>query len=158
MRAKDICRRDMIKSDEHASIVDVAKLMREHGIGDVVVTQSQGNKTVPIGVVTDRDIVVHAIACDIALADVAAGDLSKRTLVTVDGDCDVLDITSAMNQHGVRRLLITEGSEIIGIVTLDDVLLAVREIVSNLSASLGRQIRCEQEANSDGFPTKAAHA
>jgi CBS domain-containing protein len=119
--------------------------MREHHIGDVIITRSGETGELPIGVLTDRDIVVHGIACDVALEDVAAGDLSARDLVTVGHDADIFEITRTMNSHGVRRVVVNGASGYGGIITFDDVLWALSLIVSNLSAVTERQIRRETE-------------
>jgi len=149
MHAGNICKRELITADESESIAKVARLMRNHGVGDIVLTKSLDATTVPIGFVTDRDIVVHAVACNVALNDLAAGDLRLRELVTVDSNCDIFEITRTMNENAVRRLIVSEESVIIGIVTLDDVLLVIREIMNNLSASLERQIHREKESYND---------
>lgn len=146
LRAIDFCRTDMITADEHASLYDISKLMRDHHIGDVVITRLGDTGSLPIGVVTDRDIVVHGIACDVDLDDVAAGDLSSQDLVTVDRDADIFEIARTMNMHAVRRVLVKSGSAIKGIITLDDILWALSMIVSNLGAVPERQIQHESQA------------
>jgi CBS domain-containing protein len=142
----DFCRTDMITADEHASLYDISKLMRDHHIGDVVITRSGDAKPLPIGVVTDRDIVVHGIACDVDLDDVAAGDMSTQDLVTVAENADIFEIARTMNEYGVRRVLVKSGSNYKGIITLDDILWALSLIVSNLGAVPERQIQHEAQA------------
>ncbi len=143
LRAIDICRTDMVTANENTSLYDVAKLMRQNHIGDVVITRSGEAEEIPIGVLTDRDIVVHGIACDIALDEVAAGDLSARNLVTVEPDADILEIVRTMNTHAVRRIVVSGDSTYNGIITFDDILWALSRIVSNLSAVTQRQIQRE---------------
>lgn len=139
----DFCRTDMITADEHASLYEISKLMREHHIGDVVITRSDNSHRQPIGVITDRDIVVHGIACDVDLEDVTAGDLSKQDLVTVAESADIFEIARTMNEYGVRRVLVKAGSNYKGIITLDDILWALSLIMSNLGAVSERQIQHE---------------
>ena len=146
LRAIDICRTDMVTANESTSLHDVAKLMRQNHIGDVVITRSDKAKEIPIGVLTDRDIVVHGIACDIALDEVAAGDLSTQDLVTVEPDADIVDIVRTMNAHAVRRIVVSGGSAYNGIISFDDILWALSQIVSNLSAVTERQIQREIKA------------
>jgi CBS domain-containing protein len=136
----------MVTADEHTSLYDVSKLMREHHIDDVVVTHSGKTTQLPIGVLTDRDIVVHGIACNIALDDVAVGDLSAQDLVTVEPDTDVFEIVSTMNVHAVRRVVVSSNPSYYGIITFDDILWALSLIVSNLSAVAERQIHHETVA------------
>ncbi len=146
LRAIDICRTDMVTANENTSLHDVAKLMRQNHIGDVVITRSGKAEETPIGILTDRDIVVHGIACDIALDEVAAGDLSTQDLVTVEPDADIIDIVRMMNAHAVRRIVVKGGSAYHGIISFDDVLWALSQIVSNLSAVTERQIQREIKA------------
>ena len=153
LRAVDICCPDMVTADEHTSLYDVSKLMREHHIGDVVITRASDTGPVPIGILTDRDIVVHGIACDIALDEVAAGDLSAQDLVTVGPDADIFEIAKTMNQHAVRRIIVKSGFSYDGIITFDDILWALSMIMSNLGAVPERQIQHEKEAE---IVTKAA--
>jgi CBS domain-containing protein len=146
LRAVDICRTDLVTADEHTSLYDASKLMRQHHVGDVVITRSGDAGKTPIGILTDRDIVVHGIACDIDLGEVAAGDLSKQDLVTVEPDADVFEITRTMNTNAVRRVIVSGDSSYRGIITFDDVLWALSQIVSNLSAVTERQILREIES------------
>jgi CBS domain-containing protein len=62
MTAGEYCNREVIISEQNASVTEVAVLMRQHHVGDLVVVEKQGGKTLPIGIVTDRDIVVEVIA------------------------------------------------------------------------------------------------
>jgi CBS domain-containing protein len=120
--------------------------MRDHHIGDVVITRTEDSDRLPIGVVTDRDIVVHGIACDVDLDEVTAGDLSTQDLVAVDEDADIFEIARTMNEQAVRRVLVKSGFEYKGIITLDDILWALSLIVSNLGAVPERQIQHEAQA------------
>jgi CBS domain-containing protein len=146
LHAADICRTDIVTAEEHTSLYEVSKLMREHHIGDVVITRSDDSGQKPIGILTDRDIVVHGIACDIDLDEVTAGDLSKQDLVTVRPEAGVSEIVSTMNVHAVRRVIVDGASDYSGIITFDDIIWALSRIVSNLSAVTGRQIQHEIEA------------
>lgn len=143
LRAKDICRSDVVTTDEHTSLHEVSRLMRRHHIGDVVITRSGDSEKTAIGIITDRDIVVHGIACDITLDEVSAGDLSAQDLVTVRPDADIFEIVSTMNVHAVRRVVVGNDTGYHGIITFDDILWALSIFVSNLSAVPERQIRNE---------------
>ncbi|MFQ5547388.1 MAG: CBS domain-containing protein [Woeseia sp.] len=146
LRATDICRTDLITADEHTSLYDVSKLMRKNHIGDVVLTRDDEAGPTPIGILTDRDIVVHGIACDVALGDVAAADLSAQDLVTVTPDADIFEITNTMNENAVRRVVVRGETGYDGIITFDDILWALSLLVSNLSAVTERQIAREMRA------------
>jgi CBS domain-containing protein len=144
MRAIDLTPPKVVTTDESTSLIVAAKLMRKHAIGDIVITRGSGRATKPIGVITDRDIVVHGIACDLDLETITAGDLRLRELITIKPDADLTEITAAMNEHGVRRLLVATDSELLGLISVDDVIEAMAELSNNLTGMVARQIEYEQ--------------
>jgi len=145
MRAIDMSPPMLATISESASLIDAAKMMRAKGVGDIIVTRSSGGQVLPVGVVTDRDIVVHAVACELNPEKISVADLCTREPATVDADADLTEIAAAMNQHGVRRLLVTRDSEIAGVISLDNVIDAMAEILTNLGETLAHQIDYEQE-------------
>jgi len=144
MRAIDMSPPMLATIDESAPLLDAAKLMREKGVGDILISSKGVAEAGSVGVITDRDIVVHALACDLNPEDLTVADLCTREPVRIDADAGLAEITAAMNKHGVRRVLVTRNSEIIGIVTLDNVIDAMAEIIGNLSQMLARQFDYEQ--------------
>ncbi len=140
MRAIDMSPPILATIDESARLIDAARMMREKGVGDVLIVRVSDSGTRPVGVITDRDIVVHALACDLNPEDLTVADLCTREPVMVDADADLADITTTMNIHGVRRVLVTRDSEIAGVVTLDDVIDAMAQITNDLSEMLTRQL------------------
>jgi CBS domain-containing protein len=144
MRAIDLSPPTVFSADESTSLADAAKLMREKGVGDLVVTRRDKGVDQPIGIVTDRDIVVRALACDLEPQSITVADLCTRKPVTVSTDADLMEITSVMNECGVRRVLVTRDLALVGIVTMDKVIQATAELLNNLSEMLGRQFEYEQ--------------
>lgn len=144
MRAIDLTPPAVVSVGESTSLAEAARLMREEGVGDLVITRGDGGGNEPVGIVTDRDIVVHALACDLDGSTITVADLSTRKPVTVPVDADLSDITAAMCNHGVRRVLVTNGTELAGIVSMDKVIMATAELLNNLSEALDRQYEYEQ--------------
>jgi CBS domain-containing protein len=140
MRAIDMSPPILATIDESAPLIDAARMMREKGVGDILIVRVGDSGTRPVGVITDRDIVVHAIACDLNPEELTVADLCTREPVMVDADADLAEITTVMNIHGVRRVLVTRDSEIAGVVTLDNVIDAMAQITTNLSEMLTRQL------------------
>ena len=144
MRAIDLTPPAVVSVDESTSLIDAARLMREEGVGDLVITRGEGRSQDAIGIVTDRDIVVHALACGLDLDVITVADLATRLPVCVSADADLTEITAAMCRNGVRRVLVTRGTELAGIVSMDKVIMATAELLNNLSGMLGRQYEYEQ--------------
>ncbi len=123
MPIAEICNREVIVMQREESVIDAAKLMRERNVGTVVVVEGDEGGRVPIGIVTDRDLVVEIIATQVDPAMVRIGDIVMPELVTVQGDCGVYEAIRYMRSKGVRRLPVVDGNgTLLGIVTLDDLL------------------------------------
>lgn len=144
MRAMDLTPPAVVSVDESTTLAEAAKLMREEGVGDLVIMRGDGEDRQAAGVITDRDIVVHALACGLDTQTITVADLCTRKPVTVTTDADLTEIAAVMRKHGVRRVLVTRGSELAGIVSMDKVIMATAELLTNLSEMLGRQYEYEQ--------------
>lgn len=145
MRAIDISPPILATIEQSAHLIDAARMMREKGVGDILIVEKIGREERPVGVITDRDIVVHAIACDLDLDEVTVADLCTREPISVDADADLVEITGVMKEHGVRRVVVKRECEIAGIVTLDNVIEAMAEMNNNLSEMVTRQLDYELE-------------
>jgi signal-transduction protein with cAMP-binding, CBS, and nucleotidyltransferase domain len=101
--------------DYHQSVGEAARAMRDWGVGAILIV-SNGSL---YGLVTDRDLVVRAVA-EGRRADEPVGPLSSGNLIGVDADADVHEAMRLMRQHAVRRLPVLEGGQVAGIVSLGD--------------------------------------
>jgi CBS domain-containing protein len=100
----------------NAMLPEAARLMRDHDIGDVVVTE--GGR--PTGIVTDRDIAVHGFAAGTDPSAVRVGDLVEGDLMTIAPTETVQEAMRRMQQRDIRRLPVVENDRVIGIVSLGD--------------------------------------
>jgi CBS domain-containing protein len=98
------------------TVAAAAKMMKEHDIGDVVVLDDDK----VCGIVTDRDIVVRAIADNKNPTKVKLGDICSQELATLSPRDTVDAAVEKMRQHAVRRLPVVEGGRPVGIVTMGD--------------------------------------
>jgi len=103
-----------------ATIQDAARLMRDEDTGVVPITENGR----PVGLLTDRDIVVRAVAEGDAPSRTVR-DLASRDLVTAEPDMSTKDAVDLMGQHQVRRLLVCEGDRLVGVTSIGDI--AVKE-------------------------------
>lgn len=123
MRVGDICTRSVIHCVASTSALDAAKMMREAHIGNVVVVEERGRKKVPVGVVTDRDIVVQLVAKEVDPRPIAVGDMISGELHVAREDEDIHDAIQRMRYRGVRRLpVVDQDGALSGIIALDDLL------------------------------------
>jgi CBS domain-containing protein len=104
------------------SVLLVAQLMRKHHIGAMVVVDAE-QKSRPVGIVSDRDLVLGLVAEGLDPAIFTAGDLMSDKLVTALPEMDAMDAVQLMNLHQVRRLVIIDDADrLVGIVTMEDLL------------------------------------
>jgi CBS domain-containing protein len=101
-------------------VLTVAQLMRDHNVGSVVICDSE---RLPVAMVTDRDLAVRVLA-ERAPFSTPIEQFLSRPIVTGEPEMDVTEAAAEMVRHGIRRLPVVDGGELVGIVTLDD--LAVR--------------------------------
>lgn len=130
LTAGDICKHKVTVGYRQTSLVAAAQLMREDHVGSVVVVDEDNGSRRVCGMVTDRDIVMAVVATGLQPEPLCLEDIMSQRLVTVVEADSLTDLMRAMRDHGVRRLpVVNAGSELIGIVTMDDVLkILVREL------------------------------
>jgi signal-transduction protein with cAMP-binding, CBS, and nucleotidyltransferase domain len=122
MHILDICTRETVTCRRNASALDVARLMRQRHVGDVIVVDDTEGCTAPVGVVTDRDLVVHVLAAGVDPESVTASDIMSDNPATALGSEAIFDAIWHMRGHGIRRLpIVDRRGALIGVVTADDV-------------------------------------
>lgn len=146
MNAGDICNRQVVTVSPDDSIRTAAELMREHHVGDVVVAERSGGFLAPLGILTDRDIVVEVIAENVGLDEVTVRDTMSDQLITAKEDDDLLGTLMQMRENGVRRLPVVDNKgQLVGILTADDVIGLVARELAEVWALIVRQQGRETE-------------
>jgi CBS domain-containing protein len=107
----------VVTSPSDADAASVARLMRDHRVGSVVLVD-QGET--PVAMVTDRDLTVRVFAEGIAADSPVAGHAS-RPLICGDPEMELEEAAALMVQHRVRRLPVVDDGRLAGIVTIDDI-------------------------------------
>ena len=118
-KVRDLMTPGPIGVDYHQSIGDAARTMRDWGIGAVLVFNDQALQ----GLVTDRDLVVKAVA-ESKGPDEPVGPLSSGDLIGVDADDDVAVAVRLMRENAVRRLPVIQDGQVAGVLSLGDLALA----------------------------------
>jgi CBS domain-containing protein len=135
VRIGEVMTREVVTTDERATLGDVAERMRDLGVGSVVVLE--GGR--PAAVLTDRDLALAVVADGVERSE-AAGDHATRPLVVGEVDMELEEAAALMVQHRIRRLPVLDGDELAGIATIDD--LAVRtgdpELAQRMTAEVTR--------------------
>lgn len=115
-RVKDVMTPGVVAVRPEASVVEAAQLMRAQNIGDVVVADGQ----LVVGMLTDRDITVRAVAEGADLLDMSVGSVCTPDPWTLAPDDPVSAAVTLMREHAVRRVPVVEGALPVGLVSLGD--------------------------------------
>lgn len=113
---KDLMTPDPQTFPTDTSVVEAARAMREHDIGDVIVTDGER----VCGILTDRDIVVRAIADGRDPSTTTVGEICSADLVTLSPDDDVMQAVTLMRERALRRVPIVENGQAVGVVSIGD--------------------------------------
>jgi CBS domain-containing protein len=134
MQLREIMTVGVVTADEGDEVLKVARLMRDRGVGSVVICDPEGG---PAAMLTDRDVAIRIAADDRSL-DEPVGPHASRPLITGEPDMDLEEAAALMVQHRVRRLPVVERGRLAGIVSLDDI--AVRtgnlEVAQRMTADV----------------------
>ena len=120
------CEREVVTVPPEATVFEIADAMDEHSIGCVVVTDAADR---PLGIVTDRDLVLRVVAAGRDAEKTRARDVMSGNLATAATTENLPRVIEIMRARGVRRLPLVEHGRVAGIVTLDDI---VAELASDL--------------------------
>jgi len=145
MSVGEICVRDVVVMDKQGSLFEAAKLMRDHHVGNLVVTENHPGRRVPVGIVTDRDIVIEVLAEGIDPKSLIVADIMSYDLLMAREDDELFDTIRAMRAHGVRRIpVVNREGGLEGIVSVDDLLDLVAEQLTDLVELFRREQKHEQ--------------
>jgi CBS domain-containing protein len=149
MTVNTICNHNVAAITPDQGVVDAATRMREEHVGDLIVVERRGSLDVPVGILTDRDIVIGVVAKHVTPDQVTVGDVMTRELLTVRESDGVEFALREMRRFGVRRApVVGSRGELVGVLSIDDV-------IQHLATQLGRLadvIRLEQDVESQARP------
>lgn len=136
-----ICNRSVAFTTRETTVAAAAKLMRHGHVGSLVVVEPMnGGKRFPVGIVTDRDVVVDVVATGLDPATITVGDIMERELVVGRESDSVLETLEIMRFKGVRRLpTVDREGQLVGIVTVDDLIEILAEELSELAKIVARE-------------------
>lgn len=142
MPISEICNREVVIVKRNNIILEAAQLMRQHHVGDVAVVEERGGVKVPVGIVTDRDLVVEIMAPAIDQTVITVGDIMVTELATVKENAGLSETIEYMRAKGVRRVpVVDKDGGLVGILTLDDLL----ELLAEELPALAKLVRHEQK-------------
>jgi CBS domain-containing protein len=128
MSLSDCIRNDVVTASPEDSVEDIAQLMDRRNVGSVIITRNER----PVGIVTDRDLVIRVTARDKDPKFTSISDIMTRDPLVIREEDSISDVMSCVREMKVRRLPVVDENEcLVGIVSLDDV---VSELVEEMNA------------------------
>lgn len=146
MRIGGIATLEAVHCKRETSVLEAALLMRKHHVGDLVIVDEVNGELMPVGILTDRDIVVSLVAEGLDSKSIEAGDIMSAELLAASEDADVHETIERMRVKGVRRMPVIDGSgRLLGIVSVDDLMQFLAEEMTELSRISLRQQSIEKQ-------------
>lgn len=145
MPVGELCTREVVVASRSDSVLEAARLMRQHHVGDVVIVDDVDGARKPAGLVTDRDLVVEVMAPGINPESIGIGEIMSAELATIGEDAGLFEAIQYMRSKGVRRLpVVGKEGQLIGILALDDLIELISEELSELSSLVKSEERRER--------------
>ncbi len=142
MPISELCNREVVIVSPRDTALEAARLMRQHHVGDVLVVEERGGVRMPVGIITDRDLVLEILAPRLDAEGITVGDIMLTELATIKEDSGLFEAIGYMRSKGVRRLPVVDGKGgLIGLLTLDDLI----ELLADEMSSLAKLVRYEQK-------------
>ncbi len=130
----EFCNREVVFATRKSSISEAAQLMRQYHVGDLVVVDEVEGRRVPVGIVTDRDIVIEIIAKSLPVTDFTVGDIMGSQLISVQETEGVVETIRLMRANGIRRIpVIKQDGGLVGIMSVEDMLDLLAEELTALA-------------------------
>lgn len=149
MKVGEFCVRDVVYVEPGASLYSVAEMMRRHHVGSVLVANRVDGDGKPLGIITDRDLVIEVLAARLDPDQLVAEDIMSFNLTVAREDDDLWDAVHRMRQDSVRRIpVVNESEQLVGIFSLDDLLRVVADELKGIVGLVHRERHREAEVRS----------
>jgi CBS domain-containing protein len=133
--AKDIVEKDFLSLNRDLTALEAAKLMKSSRHGFAVILDEKGN---PEGIVTEWDYLSKVIGEGKDAMQLKLGEIMSTNLVTVKGGDGLDEVAQVMAEKGIRRVLVTQGGKVIGVITARTMLTRMKEYVDRVSSQIAR--------------------
>lgn len=144
MRIGEYCKRQVVSINANADISEAATRMREQHVGFLVVYRAGDDHRRPIGVLTDRDIVLQVTAARVDPQSVRVEDAMTRDPLIANESDDLADLLEGMRIAGIRRVPVVDSiGALSGVIAIDDAIDVITGLLCNISGSLKSEQRQE---------------
>jgi CBS domain-containing protein len=147
MKVDQCCKRSVVAINGGADVYEAAKLMRERHVGFLSVFNDNDSLRKPVGVLTDRDVVLQVMAKDIDPHAVTVRDVMTAQPMIASENDEITDLVQAMRLSGIRRVPVVDArGALSGIIALDDLIGVISGLLCEVSGSIKSEQRQEWRA------------
>jgi CBS domain-containing protein len=151
MKVGNYCKREVVTIAPTADVAEACKLMRDRHVGFVIVVEQETARRVPVGVITDRDVVVQVNARDVDQHKITVRDVMTRDPLVAQESDEFSDLLQSMRSRGVRRVPVTDtAGSLTGVIANDDALDAITAMMCELTGSIHQEQRSERKIRQAG--------
>lgn len=145
--AGEFCNRTVFIVRPADSLIGAAKRMRDEHVGSLVVVEDVDRGRRPIGMITDRDILVHMLGEERPKVEtLSVGDVMSKELIRAWEEEPLLDVLKRMRSYGIRRVPVVDTEDLlVGLISFDDLVEQIADEMHDLAAVLGRERRRETQ-------------
>jgi predicted transcriptional regulator len=146
MKVDRVYTRNIIGTTRSSTLADAAELMRNHHVGALLVTEDPPEDANAVGFITDRDVVVQAVAKGLDTRQVSVGAVMTPLVGSISDKSDLHDALEMMRGAGVRRLIVTRGDgQVAGMLSVDDVIDGIAADITSLTQLVKSEVERERD-------------
>ena len=143
------CDKKISTLTQDSSILDAAQVMRKNHVGEVIIVEKKMGNVIPVGLITDRDLVVEILAMEIDIETINLGCIMCIELVTVNYDSSLNKALEIMQHHGIRRApVVGNNGELIGIINIEAVIKVLSQDMAKILKLFNNERRIEKNLRS----------
>lgn len=129
----EVINKNVVTISPSSPLSEAAYMMMNEDVGALVVIDSESR---PVGIITDRDLVVSVMAERQNPDEVTVEEVMTKELIMIDEDADIFEMLRILSENSIRRLPVTRGTKLKGIVSVDDLIVIVATELVNLAMAL----------------------
>lgn len=132
----------VISCSGDSSILEVARLLRDNGVGSVIILNEFSDGGRPAGIITDRDLSSKVLADNVSPNDVTAKDVMSAPTISVRENNSIAEAINLMRDHQIKRLTVVDlRGRLVGVISADDIFSAMANDFHELANSLAGLLR-----------------
>lgn len=144
--------RDVKTEKEEQNVLTACRVMYENNIGSIIIVKKDDkNNTKPVGIITERDVVRLLGSLNPSLLQTPLHDIMSKPLVNVSINSSIRDAIQTMQQKNIRRLIVSDGEKMVGIITDKDIFRAIMNNQDLIPSLLGDKLLVENKTVYDQF-------